>query len=119
MKTQIFTLFLILIFASHSSLFAGNYNSQKNLKKDQQTISIFPNPIDEKGNIKIILEEPTDLKIEFFDLTGKKVMEIKKNYLESGEQLIEFRAKELKEGIYLCKISANNWEKAQRMIIRH
>ena len=119
MKTQIFTLLFILTLFYSGSTQARSLSNEQGLKTDTQTISIYPNPINEKGTIKFNLEAPSDLKIEFFDLSGKKVSELKKNNVEAGEHKIEFKASELKEGVYLCKISTNAWEKAKRMIIKH
>lgn len=116
MKTQIFTLFIFITFF-YTTAFAQNNTTVQN--RNTETITIYPNPINEKGTIKINIEEPTSLKVEIFDLSGKKTMEIKNIEFASGNHKINFQATELKNGLYLCKITSDTWEKAQRMIVRH
>lgn len=91
MKTQIFSLLFILSFFYSGSIHADNGINEQGLKTDKQALSIFPNPINEKGTIKLSLDEPSDLQIIFFDLSGKKVMELKKFNLDVGEHNIDSR----------------------------
>jgi hypothetical protein len=97
---------------------SASTRDQNNIKSIEN-ISIYPNPIKEKGILKFTLETASFVNIEFFDLTGKKVKEIKKTNLEEGEHRIEFNTNPLNEGIYICKISTNNWIKAKRIRIQY
>jgi protocatechuate 3,4-dioxygenase beta subunit len=53
----------------------------------------FPNPYSEETTIPFILTNPSDVKIELWDITGRKVATIKKEKLGSGEQSIKLNMK--------------------------
>lgn len=117
MKTRIFIFLFSLGMLFSNFLFAEELSFANQPKKDIQSIQVYPNPINEKGSLKFTLEQTSAVSIEFYDISGKKVKEIKKIFLDEGEHKIEFKVNELEEGIYVCKIKTNSWEKAKRIII--
>ncbi len=117
MRTQIFSLFFALGVLLSGTLFANEtFNNQKEI--DNEKISVYPNPVSDKGVLQIELDESSNAKIEFFDLSGKKVKEIKKINLDEGTNKIEFKTTELNEGFYFCKVSTSLWVKATRIVVR-
>ncbi len=84
----------------------------------EKKFNIYPIPLVEEGFLNIEMEEPGELHIEFFDITGKKIKTITKNHVDAGEQIINFNISELKEGIYFCKIRTRTFEKAKRILVR-
>jgi len=118
MRTQIFSIFFLLgIFISNTLLSNTDFFLQEKIT-EKESITVFPNPINEKGILKINLEDNTEVKIEFFDLGGKKVKELIKENFDAGEHKIEFKADDLKEGFYFCKISTGSWVKAKRFLVK-
>lgn len=109
----IFALAIVLFFLQP----AGASPRLKEIIKDTEYLSIYPIPIQSKGILKITIDTPSDIKIEFFDLSGKKVKEIKKENFDKGVHLIKFTTLSLKQGIYICKVSTNTWIKATRIRI--
>ena len=118
MKTQIFTLLVLLgILSLRPVLGNDNFLDQKTLDKPE-TISVYPNPLNQKGTIEIKLDNATDAKIEFYDLSGKKVKEFKEVFLNEGQNKIEFKASDFKEGYYFCKVTTDQWVKTKRILVR-
>ena len=118
MKTQTFTLFFIIGVLLSNVLFANESSFFQNLEKDVQTVKVYPNPINEKGVINFNMDISSLVQVEFYDLSGKKVKEMKELFLNEGKQSIEFNASTLKTGIYFCKIKTNDWEKVKRIIVK-
>lgn len=88
------------------------------INQAEENIRVFPNPIENKGTIEITLDFNSNTKIEFYDLSGKKVKEIKVIMLSAGANKIEFQANDLKQGFYMCKVSTDQWVKATRILIK-
>ena len=118
MKTQIFTflLFIGLLISQVGSAGVSFFN-QKNIDQTEN-LNIFPNPINGKGTIEINMGNSGNAKIEFYDLSGKKVKEFKEVFLSEGMNKIEFNAEKLKEGYYFLKITTDQWVKAKRILVR-
>ncbi len=117
-KTMLFLFFLLTIgrflFAN-----ANDFEQIISAKGESNVVGIYPNPIQTKGKLELTLTSPSEIRIEFFDMTGQLVKTIKSEYLEKGSHKIEFNAMELKNGVYLCKISTSEWVEAKRIIINH
>jgi uncharacterized protein YodC (DUF2158 family) len=82
------------------------------------SVNIYPNPISSNASIQINLNIDSDVLVEFFDMTGKKVKEFKTNQLTPGIQKIGFSSDGLKDGVYLCKIITKEGVEAKRVIVK-
>jgi hypothetical protein len=118
MRVITFTSYLLLTSAVAFAHIPANTNDI--LKNSRYHVEgIFPNPVQTKGVITFSIDQGSEVVIEFFDLTGKKVKEMTKNITSKGINEIEFDATEMKSGVYLCKISTSGWVEAKRIIINH
>lgn len=70
----------------------------------------YPNPFDTVTNIPFALTQNSNVKIELFDLAGKKVAEINKPQLEAGSHDIEVNLRSLgiKQGSYIYQLETTN-----------
>lgn len=118
MKTQIFTLLILLgVFSTQLSFGNDNFWDQKTIN-ETENINVYPNPVNQKGTIEIKLDAASPVKIEFYDLSGKKVKEFKEVNLDEGKNKIEFRATDFNEGYYFCKVTTDQWVKTKRILVR-
>ncbi|MFP4459505.1 MAG: T9SS type A sorting domain-containing protein [Candidatus Zixiibacteriota bacterium] len=86
-------------------------------KPDSKAISrIYPNPFNSSAYIDIDIDKQADIKIEIFDLFGKRIME--KTYRrKAGRWSIRFTAPEkMPGGLYLYRIIAGNEQIHDKMI---
>ncbi|MFA9391743.1 MAG: T9SS type A sorting domain-containing protein [Prolixibacteraceae bacterium] len=118
MKTQIFSLLFILGLLTSNFLLAGERSNFQQTESLSETINVYPNPIHQKGTIKINLDATSLVRVEFYDLSGQKVKEIKDLNLQAGESKIEFQVNDMKEGFYLCKVISDQWVKSKRILVR-
>lgn len=118
MKTHFFSLIFILGILLANTAFGNDSFFDTNSEQLSESVKIFPNPINNKATLQISLEEDSKLKIEFFDLSGKKVKEIKQDQVFEGKHDIVVNTSKFKEGIYFCRITTDQWIKAKRILVK-
>jgi hypothetical protein len=65
-------------------------------------VKVYPNPVTNFMNLALSLEENSDIQVEVYDVTGKKV--IAKNYENIRQQTLNLNTEALTSGIYSVKI---------------
>lgn len=81
-------------------------------------ITIFPNPFMDELNIALYLTRTDKITIEISDLLGKTILKIDEKEYQSGKVTIDLHLSNynLKNGIYLLKITNTNTEIIQKVI---
>ena len=93
----------------------GITSGVNDLKSSESNIQIFPNPSSDNITIRIPQSETTISSYRIFDVTGKLVMNFKR---ESFEQVIDIS--DLAEGVYqLQPFSESAWYPAQKFTVIH
>ena len=69
---------------------------------------IYPNPFNNATNIRFSLQKQADSRIEIYDLTGQKIIELLNNNLAAGTHEITWQANNCPSGIYFLKLSVGN-----------
>ena len=77
----------------------------------------YPNPFRERTTIKYCVPEKMKIRLEVFDLKGNKVKTLVDESKEAGTYKTEFKACELDEGEYLCKLESENYFETRKMIL--
>ena len=71
------------------------------------SISIYPNPVNDILNIEFVDLKSTEYKLEIYDATGKRI--ISKNIIsQSGENLIKIDVSNLSKAVYYFSLKSNN-----------
>ncbi|NNK89631.1 MAG: Omp28-related outer membrane protein, partial [Saprospiraceae bacterium] len=82
------------------------------------SIEVYPNPLTSVGHIEMDFEEPTDVRMEVTDLTGKRIAS--RNYGKvSGKQIFPFDGTRLESGIYFLKLFSGDRFTTKRIVIAH
>ena len=69
-------------------------------------LNLYPNPMNGKAQLEIILVEKTNMTIELFDMQGNLVQTLFQGNLNTGKTTIEVNAKELAPGVYFTKATS-------------
>jgi hypothetical protein len=77
----------------------------------------YPNPFNPFTSIRFSLPVKSDVKLEIFDIAGRKICDVVNGVLEAGEYQVEFRADNLASGIYIYKLKANSFVDSKKMIL--
>ncbi len=91
----------------------GDKENPMMFKLDQN----YPNPFNPVTSIRFSLPVKSDVKLEIFDLAGRKIYDIVDGIFEAGEHQVEFRADNLASGIYIYRLKANNFIDSKKMIL--
>ncbi len=86
------------------------YSLNNNFNNNLESIYIantFPNPFNPEINININSPYSDKLKIEVYDLSGKKIQTLYDNYITIGMHSFVWNAKDRQSGIYVLKVSMN------------
>jgi hypothetical protein len=84
---------------------------------DNEQLKIFPNPVEELAVIRWQLAVNSNVSINVYDITGRKVEALVTNERQqAGEHMINYNAGKLKNGIYIVKIEINNEVKVGKIV---
>ncbi|MBU1708210.1 T9SS type A sorting domain-containing protein, partial [bacterium] len=77
----------------------------------------YPNPFNAVTRIEFGLPQRTFVELEVFDILGRKVAVLARDYREAGYHSILFDAGGLPSGIYFCRMHAAEFLGAQKMLL--
>jgi hypothetical protein len=77
----------------------------------------YPNPFNPNTKIKFQLPKECKVQIKIYDLLGAEIQELLNESKEPGIYEIEFNAENLPSGIYVYRISADNYLQTKKMIL--
>ncbi len=77
----------------------------------------FPNPFNSRINLKFSLNESSDITLEIFDITGRRIKTIKKSYLSRGGHQLAWQAQEATSGCYLVRLQSGDHRIVKKIIL--
>jgi hypothetical protein len=77
----------------------------------------FPNPFNSTTNINYILTEDTHVKLDVFNIAGRRVSGIVDEFQNSGLHSVKWDASDYSSGIYFYRISAGNENLTKRLVL--
>lgn len=77
----------------------------------------YPNPFNPSTAIEFTLPQGADVKLEIFDVLGRKVETLISEYKDAGNYKVFFNASALPSGVYLYKIDAGTNSSVKKMIL--
>jgi hypothetical protein len=80
-------------------------------------LQIYPNPAEEFFSLKLELSEPANVSYTLSDLSGKLVQQPVTQQLPAGKHLLQTSTAELRAGIYVCSVKANDQVYTQRVTV--
>ncbi len=81
-------------------------------------VTIFPNPVTDKINIKYFLNEESNVKIDIVDLNGQKIEELLSSMQKTGDYNLSLTPSKLTKGsIYFIRITTNDKKIVNKIFI--
>ncbi|MBK6526467.1 MAG: T9SS type A sorting domain-containing protein [Crocinitomicaceae bacterium] len=101
-----------------SDAFLSLPGDQDNLAPDKfiPNIKIYPNPVNEVGNLEFALEENADAYLQIFNLNGQLVQEVSKSNLMAGNNIITFNTSDLPRGTYVVRLTAGSMVETTKFV---
>ena len=75
---------------------------------DLVSVSVFPNPVMDKANLVITLDQAAPVTLKVYSITGQSVIDIDEGLLEAGQHVISLDASSWKQGMYLYQGTAGD-----------
>ncbi|MFI5263320.1 MAG: T9SS type A sorting domain-containing protein, partial [Candidatus Kapaibacterium sp.] len=91
--------------------------SRVNAENAGSVFSISPNPIHDKADLNFSLEAESHIKIECFDLLGRRVKIITEGNFQAGNHVLTCDFSSLSEGVYIVRWSFGNDRESRSIII--
>lgn len=100
-------------------IFVNMPSGIKNIPSVTNSVQIYPNPtIQGKVRIDYFVNENNFVKIELYDVLGKKISDLISENKSSGKHSIQFDVSNLaKPGLYFVKTTIGNKQSVQKLII--
>ena len=76
----------------------------------------YPNPFNPNTRIKFSVVNKDFVSLEVFDILGKKVNTLVNKVLEAGSYEVNFDGSNLPSGIYIYKMTTNNFSESKKMM---
>lgn len=77
----------------------------------------YPNPFNPSTRISFSLEQETKVRLEVYDLKGRRVDTILNGVKPAGAHSITYEPKNLASGVYLVLMRAGSFRASQRMML--
>ena len=90
---------------------------KNNLLKEYVLKQNYPNPFNPTTVISYSIPKASYVSVKVFDVLGNTITTLVNESQEAGNYKINFNATELSNGIYFCKISANNFTSVKKMLL--
>lgn len=81
-------------------------------------LKVFPNPARNYVDVSFIPDVNSPVLIEIYDLSGRLVRSLEKNYATAGEQTERIDLQELAIGSYILKTTINGVESAGKLMVQ-
>lgn len=76
----------------------------------------FPNPFDDETRITFHIPASSQVRLEVFDMTGRKVTTLWDGVKQAGKHQVILRAESLSPGVYYCRLTADGQIAVQKII---
>ena len=94
----------------------GNRSTQ-NIPSNYLLRQNYPNPFNPTTTIVIDLPERSNVKLEIFDILGRKVETIVNSVLAQGIHSYQWNAEYMDSGVYFCHLTTNKTSQAIKLIL--
>ncbi|HUM47252.1 MAG TPA: T9SS type A sorting domain-containing protein, partial [Chitinophagales bacterium] len=85
---------------------------------EKEIFSVYPNPVSSSAVIEFFLSNTSALKIDLFDIQGRKIKTIDEGNFEAGNYQLHFERNNLPSGIYFLRLKADTHITTQKLIVQ-
>lgn len=84
---------------------------------NEDLLSNYPNPFQSKTTINYQLQSTTDVELNIYDLSGRKVASLMNESQPEGKHELEWNAGDMQPGVYICELKTNMGKQVIKMIL--
>ncbi len=87
------------------------------LPSEYELFQNYPNPFNPVTNIRFSIANREWVRLDVYDILGKRVTTLVDGYVEAGEFNVEFDASELPSGIYIYRMTAGSFSMSKQLTL--
>jgi len=96
---------------------AGILSAGNGIPREYRLLQNYPNPFNPQTQIKFALPEPEFVKIEVYNLLGRKICTLINKAMPAGYHEVGFNGQYLASGIYLYRMEAGAFQAVRKMML--
>lgn len=77
----------------------------------------YPNPFNSSTNFVFSLRERTKVNLSVYDIQGRLVGRLADGYYPAGEHTVNWNAKGVSSGVYICRLTAGDYVKSSKALL--
>lgn len=104
------------IWSSDDYLNMPSQQDNLNPEKFISEIKVYPNPVNDYGNVSFNLEQTENVSVQIFNLSGQMVQEINRTNMSAGANTMQFDANDLPKGAYIIRLTAGDMIETSKFI---
>lgn len=93
------------------------FDDGSEITDDFRLLQNYPNPFNSNTVISFEISERGIYRMEVFDITGRKILEVFESHLSPGKFNVIYDADETPSGTYFYRLSGYRFSKTQKMVI--
>jgi hypothetical protein len=79
---------------------------------------LFPNPVREETNLRFVLNEGSEFRLEAYDASGRRIYSGDRQHLEPAEHHMVLSVGDWKPGIYLIKVAVGSEYQVRQLVVQ-
>ncbi len=92
-------------------------DSPENIAREYSLSQSYPNPFNAQTSITIGLPEAGHVRLDIYDMLGRKVQTLIDGYQEAGYHNVTWNAANQSSGIYLYRVETDSYTETKRMLL--
>ncbi len=92
-------------------------NPKAELPSRYELYQNYPNPFNPVTNIGFAISNREWVRLEVYDILGKRVATLVDGYIDAGEFTVDFDASDLPSGIYIYRMTAGSFTSAKQLTL--
>ena len=102
-----------------SSFLGGNFFTHLDLPQplSYSLLPAFPNPFNPSTLIRFEMPVAGDVQVQVYDIQGNNVATLTDGWQKAGSYQIPFDASNLSSGIYLARLSTEDYTQTQKLVL--
>lgn len=109
----------------HNTVYAFNPQSSTGIDHSKSPVAParvtlnqnYPNPFNSSSTISYEIPKRDDVKIDLYDITGRKIKTLYSGQQEPGRYTIKLESSDLSSGIYFYQLRTNEFQETKRCLI--
>jgi flagellar hook assembly protein FlgD len=92
-------------------------SKRQNVLPDEVTLTSYPNPIRDQATLEYTLPEERNVRIEVYDILGRRVAVLKDGQQEAGRHKMQLDGGRLASGVYFGRLKAGEQTLTQKITV--